>query len=110
VNSKQVVEVRDVVSGQEVVSYGSEELVGDGVIALSADGAWLASSGNRALTIWETESHKLLLALPEERGTVWALAWSPNRELLAVSSSDGGPVIWNIRTIRAHLRELYLDW
>jgi WD40 repeat protein/serine/threonine protein kinase len=111
VGDKDVVEVWDVVSGRQVASYGSEDLLsGNGVIALSADGAWLASAGNRAVTVWDTESHKLLLALPEEGSTVWALAWSPDRELLAVSSSDGGPVIWNIHTIRAQLRTIDLDW
>jgi WD40 repeat protein len=112
VGDKEVpVEVWDVVRGQEVASYGSEELVsGNGIIALSADGARLASSGNRTVTIWDTESHKLLLALPEERSSVWALAWSPDRERLAVGSSDGGLVIWNIGKIRAQLREPELDW
>jgi hypothetical protein len=52
----------------------------------------------------------VLLALPQESSTVWARAWSPNRELLAVSSSDGGPVIWDLRKIRARLGELGLDW
>src|SRR5262249_17996284 len=93
-----------------VVSFGNEaEVSGYGGIALSADGSWFAC-GNQAVTIWDTKSQKLLLTLPEERSTVWALAWSPNQELLAVSSSDGGPVIWNMPKIRARLSELGLDW
>ncbi len=108
--SDQQVEVWDVVNGRKVDSYGSAQLVsGNGIIALSDDGAWLASSGNRSITIWDTESHKPLLVLPEERSTVWSLAWSPNREQLAVGSSDGGPVLWNIGQIRAQLRALILD-
>jgi WD40 repeat protein len=111
VSDAQVMEVWDVERDRRVDSYGGEELLnGTGVIALRGDGAWLASSGNRGITIWDTESHKLLLALPEERSTVVALAWSPNRELLAVGSADGGPVIWNIPRVRAQLRELELDW
>jgi WD40 repeat protein len=48
---------------------------------LSSDGAWLAAGGSKAVTIWDMNKRQLVLALPEERGTVWSLAWSPNREL-----------------------------
>jgi WD40 repeat protein len=112
VSDQERLEVWDVGSPpQMAASYGTEELVsGNGVIALSADGAWLASSGNRAVTIWDTAAQRLVLTLPEERSSVSALAWSPEGDLLAVSSSDGGPVIWNIPKIRAQLRTLSLDW
>jgi WD40 repeat protein len=94
-----------------VASYGTEEFVsGNGVIALSADGGWLASAGNRSVTVWDTASRKRVLTLPQERSSVSALAWSPDGRLLAVSSSDGGPVIWNIPRVRAQLRTLSLDW
>ena len=55
-------------------------------------------------------SNKLLLALPEEPSTVWSLAWSRDRELPAVGSADGGPVIWDVGNSRARLRDLDLDW
>jgi eukaryotic-like serine/threonine-protein kinase len=108
---RAVVQRWDVVGDRPVTSFGSEELwAGSGGAALSADGAWFAAAGVRAVTIWDMESHKLLLRLPDEQSSVWALAWSPDRDLLAISSSDGGPVIWDIRKIRAQLRELDLDW
>ena len=77
---------------------------------MSANGARLASAGNRAVTIWDTASQKLVLTLPEERSSVSALAWRPDGNLLAVSYSDGGPVLWHIPNIRAQLRTLDLDW
>ena len=71
------VEVLDVVTGARVASFGRDDLVsGNGGVALSADGAWLATPGSR-IGIWEMTVHKLLLALPDERSSVWALAWSP---------------------------------
>jgi WD40 repeat protein len=110
VSDRRVLEVWDVLTGSKVDAFGSEELVsGYGGIALSADGVWVAC-GNLAVTVWDTDRRKLLLTLPAERSTVWALAWSPDRELLAVCSSDGGPVVWNVRAIRAQLGELGLDW
>ena len=77
---------------------------------MSNDGCWLAAESGRAVTVWDTRSKKLLLGFPEESGAVWSLAWSPNRDLLAVGTSGGGPVIWNIPNIRAQLAELGLDW
>ena len=56
------------------------------------------------------ESQKLIGALPEGTATVWCLAWSPDRQRLAVGFSDGGLVIWNLPEIRSQLRELGLDW
>jgi len=51
-----------------------------------------------------------LLALPEEHGINWGLAWSPNRELLAAGFSDGSLALWSIPRIRAQLAEIGLDW
>jgi hypothetical protein len=48
--------------------------------------------------------------LPEGNGAVWSQVWSPDRDLLAVGTSVGGPVIWNIPEIREQLAELGLDW
>jgi WD40 repeat protein len=81
-----------------------------GHVALSKDGHWLAVESGLAVTVWDTQSKKLLLRLPEGGGAVWSLAWSPNRDLLAVGTSVGGPVIWYIPKIRAQLAELGLDW
>ena len=63
-----------------------------------------------SVTVWDMHKRELLLALPEEHGFNWGLAWSPNRELLAASFSDGSLVLWNIPRIRAQLAEIGLDW
>jgi len=81
------------------------------VVALSTDDAWFAAQGARgSVTVWDMHKRELLLALPEEHGFNWGLAWSPNRELLAASFSDGSLVLWNIPKIRAQLAEIGLDW
>jgi WD40 repeat protein len=77
-------------------------------VALSADGVWPATAGKRT-AVWDVRSHQPVLELPEQHSTVWAMAWSPDRELLAVGSSDGGLVIWNIQEVLSQLRKLGLD-
>jgi len=82
-----------------------------GVVAVSADDAWLAVRGVRgSVTIWDVRRRELLLALPEEHGNNWSLAWSPDRALLAAGFSDGSLVLWNIPRVRAKLAEIGLDW
>jgi len=109
-----VPEVWDVVTRQRVYPSGPDDFrgarEGDLGIALSADDAWLAAQGARgSVTVWDLQQRKLLLALPEG-GVVWGLAWSPNRERLAASYSDGTLAIWNIPEIRAQLAKIGLDW
>jgi hypothetical protein len=38
------------------------------------------------------------------------LAWSPNKELLAVGSEHGGIALWNLPKIKAQLAEIGLGW
>jgi WD40 repeat protein len=110
-------EVWDVITRERVFPSGADDFRGAGAkqlygyFALSADNAWLATSGARgAISVWGLQLRKLLLALPEEGGLVWNLAWSPDREFLAVSFFDGSIVVWNIPVIRAQLAEIGLDW
>jgi len=120
-----VPECWDVVAGQRAISFGGKEpargseadlsgaLVREGgigwgsTIALSADGIWLAQAGS-SVRIWDLDKKELLLVLPEERSQPWCLAWSPDRSQLAVASSDGSLVIWNMPKIRLQLAEV--DW
>jgi WD40 repeat protein/serine/threonine protein kinase len=106
------VEVRNATTGQVTTAFGKKELLSGGVIhtALSPDSTWLAVGGTKPVTVWDLTKRELVLALPEERGTVWSLAWSPNQELLAVGSSDGGLVIWNLPRIKAELTRIGLSW
>ena len=50
-------------------------------VALSPDGRWLAVSSvsGRAINIWDLETGKLLLALPEEANAIWRGYGAPTR-------------------------------
>jgi WD40 repeat protein len=117
ISHARVPEVWDVVTRQKVVPSGPDDVRGarerqlSAVIALSPDDAWLAASTHfGGVTVWDMQKEQLLLALPEERSEVKSLAWSPNRELLAASYSDGSLALWNVPRIRARLAEIGLDW
>jgi WD40 repeat protein/serine/threonine protein kinase len=78
-------------------------------ITLSADGAWLAQGGP-AVRVWDLQTRELLFALPEERSLPWSFAWSPDRQLLAVGSSDGALALWDVQRLHSELAELGLAW
>jgi serine/threonine protein kinase/WD40 repeat protein len=111
-------EVWNVTTGQRMSSFGkgvSKEpdqvpTGPGGTIALSSDGAWLASGHGRFVSIWDMASGQLLVQLPEEESSVMSLAWDTKREFLAVGSFDGQLAIWNLATIKAQLDEIGLGW
>jgi WD40 repeat protein len=78
--------------------------------ALSGDGQLLAWAAGSTVTIWDAQRKRRLLELPPEPGAIWYVTWSPDRQLLALGTSAGGPVIWNIPEIRRELAKLGLDW
>jgi WD40 repeat protein/tRNA A-37 threonylcarbamoyl transferase component Bud32 len=117
VNAERTGEVWSLATKKKEFSFGGGELVEKGsglalgsVIALSPDGTWFASQSGRSATVWNLKTRKLILALPEVRGTTWSLAWSPKGEQLAVGSSDGGVVLWDLPRIRERLAEIGLSW
>jgi WD40 repeat protein len=99
-------EVWNVVTGLLAFSLGGGGCQG---VTVSADGTWLAQGG-LAPRIWDLESKKLLLVLPEERAPPWSYAWSPNKEHLAVGSAGGELVIWNLPKIKSQLDGIGLGW
>jgi WD40 repeat protein/serine/threonine protein kinase len=106
----------DVAAGRRVAAYGRGELEArsgisnwSAITALSPDGAWYAV-GNRAISLWDAQAGRLLLALPQENNPVIALAWSPDRSHLAVGNADGGLALWDLRAVRTQLAGLGLDW
>jgi WD40 repeat protein len=42
----------------------------------------IAVGGDKPVTVWDLNKHEVVLALPEDRGTVWSLAWSPSKDSL----------------------------
>ena len=110
--SEGKIEVQDAAAGQVRATFGRKELIHGRSIhtALSPDGAWLAVGGDKAVTVWDMNQRELLFALPEEHGTIWSLAWSPDNHLLAVGSSSGGLIIWNMPRIKSELSRIGLGW
>ena len=107
-----MIELHDATDGEVKATMGRKELIHGIAIhtALSPDGAWLAVGGAKAVTVWDLNTHELLFALPEERGTIWSMAWSPDKSLLAVGSSHGGLAIWNVPRIKSELSRIGLGW
>jgi WD40 repeat protein len=77
---------------------------------LSPDGTKLAMSSRTALGVdlWDYENGRLLYSLPEQDGSIYYLAWSPDGRRLAVSRSNGDIDIWNIAEIERILTDLRL--
>jgi WD40 repeat protein len=113
VNDESAIAVWDVATKQRLSSFGEGQLERRGILSpttsLSADGAWYAV-GAQTITVWDMTAKKLLVALLSERSPVQSVAWSPNRELLGVGTSDGGLEIWNLPKINATLTEIGLGW
>jgi WD40 repeat protein len=112
-----LVEVWDIKSGLQAFCIGgpganerNETARLDCIIALSSDGSRLAGIRGRNVTIWDTASKNLLLKMPEEQGAIYCLAWSPDREHLAVGTSDGELAIWDLGKIKTQLDEIGLGW
>jgi WD40 repeat protein len=111
-------ETWNVTTGQRESSFGTgvskePDQVSSGPggrIALSADGAWLASNHGRFVSIWDMASGQLLIQLPAEESSIMSLAWDTKRELLCVGTFDGQLAIWNLAKIKAQLDEIGLGW
>jgi len=88
---------------------GSDQLSALSGGALIADCPWFGE-GAMAPRIWDLETKRLLLVLPQERALPSCFAWSPNKEFLAVGLPGGELGIWSLPKIKAQLDELGLGW
>ncbi len=106
------IEVCNIETGEKTTVAGGRELRQSPThTTLSRDGAWLAVGGaNRIVTIWDLERQKLLVRLPEERNAVWSLAFNPDCGQLAVGSSNGELVMWDLGKVNEQLATLGLGW
>ena len=68
----------------------------------------MSSANARGVDVWNPRTGLLILALPEQTGTVYWLAWSPDGQRLAVSRSDGSVAIWDLTEIERVLAALEL--
>jgi WD40 repeat protein len=124
VNSRRVAEVWDVTAGRQMSAIdtlagtpadAAAQLNAVGSlwhIRLSPDNRWLAVNSwtGRGVDLWDIETGRRLVALPEEKGAVLGLAWSSDGRHLAVSRLNGDVAIWDILAVRQQLAGLGLDW
>jgi WD40 repeat protein len=76
--------------------------------ALSPDGRYAATSNvDQEVVIYDLAAGREVLRLPSARNDVWGVAWSRD-DRLAVGLSDGGLVLWDLKEVRARLREFRL--
>jgi WD40 repeat protein len=59
--------------------------------------------------IWDSKTGTSLYSLPDEAGTVYWLAWSPDSRRLAVARDNGHIAIWNLDTAGHILAKLGLN-
>ncbi len=79
-------------------------------VCLSPDGTKLAlgSPSNLGVEVWDPLAGRMLYSLPDQNGTVYWVAWSPDSRRLAISRSNGDIAIWNLPEVERVLTELGL--
>jgi WD40 repeat protein len=108
-------EVLDLETGERLYTLGRIDFRGQSSFfmgrkaVLGCDGGLLAVD-SPSVTIWDMEHRAQLLSLPQEQSIPRCLAWSPDHTQLAIGSSDGGVVVWNLPAVRKQLGSLGLDW
>jgi WD40 repeat protein len=80
------------------------------ILTLGHDARRIALGLGSGVSIGDLGRKRFPAALPVEQGTIWALAWSPDGQTLAVGTSWGGLALWDITKVHAQLRTLGLDW
>ena len=68
----------------------------------------MASVSGLGVDLWDPATGRLLYTLPEEPGSIWWLAWSPDSRRLAVSRDNGEIAIWNLQEVEAQLSQIGL--
>jgi WD40 repeat protein len=81
-----------------------------GNMRVSPDESKLAMVTHSGLgvAIRDVATGKLLYTLPEESGSIWWLAWSPDSQHLAVTRPNGEIGIWNLKEVETQLSQFQL--
>ncbi len=79
-------------------------------LRISPDESRLAVANDSGLGVelWNPATGKLIYNLPDEPGTIWWLAWSPDSQRLAISRANGEITIWNLKQIEDQLSQIGL--
>ncbi|KAF9228991.1 WD40 repeat-like protein [Gyrodon lividus] len=67
-------------------------------VAASNDGRWIATGGEKAITIWDATSHRKVVELEGHSGSAWSLAFSPDSARVVSGSPDRTVTVWSTTT------------
>jgi WD40 repeat protein/tRNA A-37 threonylcarbamoyl transferase component Bud32 len=106
ISSTGVAEVWNLREDRRVASMGDPGTFRAPHIALSANGEWIAAlTQPDSVSVWHRPTGVRAFSLRPESSTVWALAWDPSNENLAVGQSDGGLEVWHLPAIQKKLAD-----
>ncbi len=86
----------DVRSGKQLRQFGRKSA--DSCVAISPNGQWLAISGTTGgfgVGLWDLSTFQARPELYEQAGRIWAVAFSPDNQVLAATRSDG-VYLWDL--------------
>ena len=69
-----------------------------GTLALSPEGRWMASAGDRTVNLYDTQTGRLVHELFGHRGAIRKVVFSPDSRRLATAGVGEGVKLWHVAT------------